>query len=248
MPKFAVYYIPRAEDEFYRRATEILGYDVRARKPVQMSEEQKECFHCLGDFVEDWVKDARPYGFHLTISDAIDFNFGDLPFIENEINDILNCFIPENHFTLQCRKNDFVTSWRVRNGDAVVLRYDPNDYLKVLHTLVVARIHTLGVGSGYLQRYLKDPSQYMEQPYLVHRIRKFYSPMVLDSYSPHFTLLNPYIGKDHYELSRLFSEMFGKFSEIRVDSICLLLQMSEDENWQIYREYKRETYPELLGT
>ncbi len=246
MPKFAVYYVPRGEDEFYRLATEILGYDVRARKPVQMSENLKNRFLSLGGFVEGWVRDAHPYGFHLTISDAIDFNFGDIMSIEKEIDDIMNCFSPDNPFTLQSLKNDFVTFWRVQNGDAVVLRYDPNDYLKVLHTLVVARVHTLGVGSGYLQRYLKDPSQYEERPYRAHRILKFYSPTVLDSYSPHFTLLNPYTGENK-ELSCLFSEMFGKFSEIRIDSICLLLQMSKDENWQIYREFKRQSYPKPPG-
>lgn len=244
MPKFAVYYVPQAEDDFYRLGTSILGYDVRARKSVQMPKELQDR---LGGFDQDWVKDARPYGFHLTIGDAIDFGFGDILSIEHEIDDILNCFDPGHPFTLQRRKEDFVTFWG-KQKEIVVLRYDSNDHLKVLHTLVAARVHPLGVGSGYLQSYLKNPKQYVDRSYLDHRILKFYSPTVLDSYSPHFTLLNPYTGEDHDDLKRLFSEIFGQFSRIRLDSICLLVQMHGDENWEIYKEFKRESYPESLGT
>lgn len=49
-------------------------------------------------------------------------------------------------------------------------------------------------------------------------------------------------------LRRLFPEIFDEFSDMEVNSICLLiLQMHEDENWEIYREFKRESYPKSLG-
>lgn len=231
MPKFAVYYVPLIEDDFYRLGTSILGYDVRARKPVQMPEK-------LQDLLDnpDWVKKARPYGFHLTIGDAIDFAPGDIQLIERELDELLHCFAPQHRFTLQRRGDDFVTFWGQRQ--VVVLRYDPNDYLQMLHTLVVARLHTLGSGSSYLERYLKNPGQYAERPHQAQKIRKFYRPTVLDEYAPHFTLLNPYTGDRHDELARTFSEMFGGFSHITLDSICLLLHTNENENWEIYREYQ----------
>ena len=243
MAKFAVYYVPPAEDEFYCRATEILGYDVRAGKSVQMSAALQRRFDCIGGFVEGWVKDARPYGFHVTVGDAIDFSLGDILAIENEVEDILNCFSPDNPFELRRRADDFVTFWPTRNGDAVVLRYDPNDHLKILHALVTARVHPLGVGSGYLERYIKNPTQYADRPYRAHRVRKFFSPTVLDSYSPHFTVMNPYNGESKNMLTRLFDEMFGEFAEITVESLCLLLKTGEDDNWQVWREFKRESYP-----
>jgi hypothetical protein len=229
MPKFAVYYVPPAEDDFYRLGTSVLGYDVRARKPAHMPEKLQGL---LGN--SDWVKRASPYGFHLTIGDAIDFVPGDMQSIERELDELLHCFAPDHRFTIQRRGDDFVTFW----GQVVVLRYDPNDYLRMLHTLVVARLHTLGSGSGYLERYLENPAQYAERPHQAHKVRKFYSPTALDDYAPHFTLLNPYTGDEHDELARIFLEMFGRFAQITLVSICLLMQMNKDEPWEIYREFK----------
>jgi 2'-5' RNA ligase len=119
----------------------------------------------------------------------------------------------------------------------VVLRYDPNDYLKILHAVIAARVHPLGTSSGYLQRYLEDPEKEAKQPYRVHRILKFVSPTIFDSYSPHFTLLRPHSGESKDELTQLFSDTFGRFDNIVLHSISLLVQSAEEENWRIYREF-----------
>ncbi len=198
----------------------------------------KELKELLGDFSEDYVKKARPYGFHLTIGSAIDFNIGDILSVEHEISDILNCFDPCHPFTLQRRKEDFITIWG-KNEKTVVLRYDPNENLKMLHAFVVTCIHRLGIGSTYLQRYLEDPSQYADRPYLAHRILKFYDPHIWDNYSPHFTLLNPYTGEDSNLLTNLLIKKFSRFSDMTLGSICLIIQMKEDGNWEIYKEFNR---------
>jgi hypothetical protein len=109
----------------------------------------------------------------------------------------------------------------------------------MFHTLVVARINVLGIGSGYLNRYLSTPRQYADEPHAALRIQKFYSPFVLSSYTPHFTLLNPYTGEEHERLRSVFSERFSEFSEIAVASISLLVQMHEDDVWKIHREFSR---------
>ncbi|MDZ7289370.1 MAG: hypothetical protein ONB44_11300 [candidate division KSB1 bacterium] len=246
MPKFAVYYVPEENTKFYSLGTQILGYDVRNRLSIEMHRDLQDR---IGTFEKDWVKNARPFGFHLTIIDAIDFDYDDIQRIEREIDNILNCFNPAHPFVLQRRDKDFVTFgdppayW---GRQLCVLRYDANDYLKILQTLLVARVNPLGIGSGYLQSYLKNPEMYEREPYKAHRTRKFYSPTILDDYSPHFTLLNPYTGKDHQRLRDLFTEMFGHFPVILVNSICLLVQMHEDDNWVIHGEFKRESYPAPL--
>lgn len=234
MPKFAVYYVPQAEDELYLLGTSTLGYDVRARRSVQIS----RCLQDhLGGFDQEWVNKAQPYGFHLTIGDSIEFSLGDILSIEHEIDDILRCFDPNHRFTLRRCESGFVTFWG-KQREVVVLRYVPNNYLMIFHTLVVALVYPLGSGSGYLQRYIRDPSLYVDDQHRAQRILKFYSPTVLDSYAPHFTLLNPYTGDCHDKIGRVFSDMFAPFSDITLDSICLLVQVSEDENWQIHREFK----------
>ena len=239
MPKFAVFYVPRAEDELYHLGTSILGYDVRASKNLKIPKELEDR---LKGFDQGWVKYSRPFGFHLTISGAVDFRFGDMLSIEREIDDILDCFDPEHPFTLRKSMDNFVTFWG-KQEEVVVLRYDPNEYMRMLHTLIVARVQSLGTGSNSLRRYLEDPKRYADRPYGAHRVLKFYDAPILDGYSPHFTLLNPYTGNNHEELVRHFSELFGHFSNITVDSICLLVQMHERENWKILREFKRQWYP-----
>jgi hypothetical protein len=236
MPKFAVYYVPPAEDDFYRLGTSILGYDVRARESLQMPQALQSR---LGGFDQEWVEYAQPFGFHLTIGDALDCDFDDILAVEREIEDILNCFDPAHLFTLQRPEEKFVTFWGDRR-ETLVLQYDPNDTLKMFHALIVARVNPRGIGSGYVRQYFADPSRYKGRLHQAHRIRKFYSPFILDAYQPHFTLLNPYRGRDHERLERVFAELFGGFSFMTLESICLLVQMGEGGNWRIYREFRRE--------
>lgn len=244
MAKFAIYYVPRAEDEIYRLGSELLGYDVRARKPIVLSEEMEKRFQTIGGYSEEWGRFARPYGFHMAIGDTIEFHLADLVSIENELDDLLNCFNPRHPFELwRVEDAEFVALRPGPHGQAVALRYRPNEALWVLHTLVVARLHTRGVGTAYLQRLLRDPTPFKDQPFQAHRIRKFFSPAVLDGYKPHFTVLNPYTGKRGEELAELLLEQFGKFTKIRINSICLMLQVSDDENFQIHREYECSQYP-----
>lgn len=230
MPKFAVYYVPEAGDDLYSMGSSVVGYDIRKRESVQTLAELRR----IPDFTGQWLQKAKPYGFHLTIGDSIDFDFGQISTIESELVDILGCFNPTTEFTLHRRKEDFVTFW----GPAVVLRYDPNDHLKILHAVIAARIHPLGTGSGYLRRHLGDPEKEANRQYRVRRTLKFYSPTVFDSYSPHFTLLHPHSGESKNELTQLFSRTFGRFDEVKVRSISLLVQLSEKENWRIYREFR----------
>ena len=76
MPKFAVYdSLPQEDDPFYRLGTQILGYDVRARTLVPSSSFQES----LGQLDEAWTAISQPYGFHLTISDAIDCHWSAIP-------------------------------------------------------------------------------------------------------------------------------------------------------------------------
>ncbi|KYK34619.1 MAG: hypothetical protein AYK18_13890 [Theionarchaea archaeon DG-70] len=244
MPRFAIYYVPPKESEFYRLGSQIVGYDVRARKLVKLGKDLKKL---LGRVDTKWVKHARPFGFHLTIGDAIDFE-GDIKEIkqdiEREIEIILNCFNPSHWFELTMRKENFVTIYRTKRGDAIVLRYDPNEYLKLFSTLVVSRVNTLGTGSGFLKRFKEDPAKY----YLHHghRILNFYAPYIFDDYSPHFTLLDPYTGNDHDRLRRTFSKIFRPFSHMYLDTICLLFQKERDKNWEICREFDLNCFPKPL--
>jgi hypothetical protein len=231
MPKFAVYFIPEKDDKFYQLGSSILGYDVRRkRKHETVHPELSES----GPLKDEWFSSARPYGFHLTIGDAIDFEPGDIAKIEQALSNLLGCFDPAHKFILTQRKDEVIAIW---NKETFVLRYDANDHLKILHALVSACINPLGNGSGYLVSYLRDRQDCESEPFRTNRILNFYSPTVFDSYRPHFTLVNPYTGHSHYELKLNLTSLFDEFSKIVIHSICLLVQLKDDENWQIYREY-----------
>jgi hypothetical protein len=231
MPKFAVYFVPEAESDFYRVGSSLLGYDVRTCQAARMSPRVKAQ---LPGFEEGWVEYARPYGFHLTIGDAIDVDLDTLPQIELELERVLGCFNPEHPFILnQCKKKPV----GFFGQQVAVLRYDANDHLMMFHALVTTRINVLGTGSGYLDRYISNPGRW--KPHQGLKIQRFFSPYVLDDYTPHFTVLNPYPGAEHERIKDVLSKEFAQFSKIPVTSICLLVQAHKAENWRIHREFHR---------
>ncbi len=235
MPKFAVYYIPQHDDPFYRLGTQILGYDVRARTSVMLPSDIREA---LGQWDEAWTTVSRPYGFHLTISDAIDCHWATIPLVERELVDVLGCFDPAHPFTLQRPIDGAVGLWGEAEKKSLVLLYEPNESLRMLHTLIVARINPLGEGSGFLKKYLAHPEQELPS-HQAQQIRLFFSPTVFDQWSSHFTLLNPYTAGEETVMASRLGHLFEPYGHRTIESVCLLIQRDDDANWQIYREFSR---------
>jgi hypothetical protein len=235
MPKFAVYYIPHCDDPFYRLGTQILGYDVRAHTSATLP---PDIWEALGQWDETWTTVSRPYGFHLTISDAIDCHWATIPLIERELADMLGCFDPAHPFTLQRRVDRAVGLWGETGRKSLVLLYEPNESLRMFHTLIVSRINPLGIGSNFLKQYLAHPEQELP-PHQAQQIRLFYSPTVFDHWYPHFTLLNPYTAGEETVMASRLGQLFESYGQVTMESVCLLIQRDDETNWQIYREFHR---------
>ena len=235
MPRFAVYYIPQADDPFYRLGTTLLGYGIRGRASVALPHDLHEQF---GQYEESWAAISRPYGFHLTITEALDCSWAAIPGIERELADLLGCFDPSHSFALRRWDQNPVGIWGEAGRNSLVLLYEPNEYLRMLHTLLVARLNPLGTGSGYLRRYLAHPEQEIP-PYEALQIKLFYSPKIFDSWYPHFTVLNPYTGGEPARIASLLGSLFEPFANLTVQTACLLIQVDGEANWQIYREFHR---------
>jgi hypothetical protein len=233
MPKFAVYYIPQADDPFYRLGTSIVGYDVRSRASVALPADLQER---LGPFDTNWAMISHRYGFHLTITDALNCSWAVLPQVEHELADLLGCFNPTHPFMLYRPSERSVGIWGETGKHSLVLLYKPNEYLRMLHTLFVARINPLGQGSSFLKRYLAHPEQ-ERPPHEIQQTRLFYSPTVLDNWYPHFTLLNPYTGSEPGLMASRFAQLFEPYTQFIVQTVCLLVQMDDEDNWHIYREF-----------
>ena len=235
MPKFAVYYIPQADDAFYQLGTSILGHNVRAGQTVAPSSELAEV---LGTDWPTWTTVSRPYGFHVTICEALDCHWTTIPRVEQELADLLKCFDPSHPLVLERRDDRPVGIWGEEARKSLVLLYEPNTTLRMLHTLLVARLTPLGLGSDFLRRYLTHP--HTELPaHQVQQIRLFSSPTVLENWYPHFTLLNPYTGAEPTVMASHLAQLFQSYKHITVQTICLLIQENQEANWQIYQEFHR---------
>jgi len=231
MPKFAIYFIPRGDDSFYQLGSQILGYDVRGRRsvkmPVDLSAE-------LGELDSAWVSQSRPFGFHATICDALDCDWATIPVIERRLADLLACFNAASTFTLNRCSEKPVGIWP--NGDAfcLVLLYQPNVMLSMLHGLLVGCINPHGSGSGYLREYLTGARSL--PPHSAQQVRLFSSPTILDNWFPHFTLLNPYRGPDPAAIASRLDKLSRSYTVLTIESLCLLVQEHQDREWFVYRE------------
>ena len=162
--------------------------------------------------------------------------------MERELSDLLGCFDPAHSFVLLRRGERPVGIWGETGRNSLVLLFEPNEYVRMLHTLLVARINPLGKRSGFLERYLAHPEQEL-QPHRAQQIRLFYSPTVLDNWYPHSTLLNPYTGGEPARVASLLTQLFEPYAQLIVQTVCLLIQMDDEDNWHIYQEFRRPSPP-----
>jgi len=73
----------------------------------------------------------------------------------------------------------------------------------------------------------------------VQQIRLFSSPTVFESWYPHFTILNPYIGEEALAMASRLARFFQSYRHVVVQTIGLLIQEHNEANWQIYQEFRR---------
>jgi hypothetical protein len=231
MPKFAVYFTPRAEDPFYQLGSQILGYDVRRRQAVKMPTSVSAG---LGEFDSAWVGKSRRFGFHLTVGDALDCDLATIPAVEERLADLLACFNPASSLTLQRSSEKPVGIWPSGEAYCLALLYQPNVTLAMLHALLVGCINPLGKGSVYVRQYLTGERSF--QPHAAQQVRLFSSPTILDNWTPHFTLLNPYSGADAAAMATRLALLAQGFPTVTIESLCLLVQEDHETDWFIYRE------------
>jgi hypothetical protein len=237
MPKFAVYYIPPAQSSLYQHGSEILGYDVRTGT---MLPEDNPTRAALPEFDPAWAALPQTYGFHVTMGYSLYFDGETLPQIEQEMEDVFNCFSPDVEFIFT-PASERVVFWQ---DEIVVLRYDPNPALLMLHTMLIARVNPLGTGSNMSEVYTqKDVAAF---PLVnLHRVRKYYTPYMLDGWTPHFTLMMPYKGTQPEAVRVALLDLFDN-EPIKVESICLLVRQDGETHYRLYREFCFKAYPKSI--
>ncbi len=167
---FSVYFIP--DGAVYEIGSSVLGYDVRAGQRVHSG-------------YADLVNNARSFGFHLTIADALyAANQKDVDYIEELVKAIF-------------RKIGGITvSYEVKAGfpddRSISLRCtDHSGTLHALHCELVSQVYTQAVGSNYtLFGALANRAYCADQERNNQMTRLYHAPYVLDCFLPHLTLLD----------------------------------------------------------
>ena len=217
--RFAVYIVPPAEHPFYRLGSSLLGHDVRARERLP-----------LPDFIRpEWQSEASPYGLHLTVVEGFYTEASKLDAIEAEARACLACLSPGAGLTLSGGHLD------VWDGGAVwVQRYTPTPALLVLHTLLLSRLSPFVSASPFDKEVQEGKWQ---RPFEQARMKLLHTPRGLDTFEPHFTLVQPYSGDDPASLRRELEALTRFFSELEVNQLALCVKPQGEENWQIRAEF-----------
>ncbi|AFZ66386.1 hypothetical protein [Deinococcus peraridilitoris] len=209
--RFAVYLVPNAEDAFYQLGSSALGYDMRAGRRVPQ----------LPELRPEWVAKAGQYGFHLTVTEAFECDPASFAAIEKEIVALCACFSPHSLLRLS---NGRMEVWD--EGTVIVRRFDPNEALLVLHALLTARLAPFVTGSSFERMVQENPHKY-PAPHERARLKLFHTPRGLDSWTPHFTLVEPYTGPDAGALAEDLEARFEPYPTLELDQVTLLSQKGE---------------------
>jgi hypothetical protein len=229
MPKFAVYAIPPANSTIYRRGSEILGYDVRAGAMLPYNNPTRDA---LPEFEESWVEQPQTYGFHMTTGYSLFFEWDRLAEVEDEIANVAACFWPDVRFMLTPVQDDPIPFWR---DDIIVLHYEPNPALLMLHAMLIARVNPLATGSNQSRAYSQYDANGID-PVLAHRVRHYYTPYMLDGWKPHFTLMMPYGGVQKAAMRAALGALFPP-QPLPVATICLLVREDNEAFYRLHREF-----------
>lgn len=221
---FGLYYIP-FDTDFYKNGSEIIGYDIFNGKHVV----------CPNGINREWVDESEKYGFHMTITDAVNINESSLPSIENKIDETLNCFSKNLDFSLSIDEIDF---WP-NDQTQLAIRLKPNDNVKMLHNVLVSRIQILGSGSLYsnvLNKQIAD-GKIKYSPDQVEKIKMFYAPYIFEQFKPHFTLLNPFSGdgSDREKVKELILSKFDKSANLSINKLTMATKKDDDEFFKVHK-------------
>jgi hypothetical protein len=222
--RFGLYLIP--EGKFYVDGSAVVGYDIRGQLPVKPP-----------SFIDpSWVSTSQEYGFHATITDAIEIDDSKLPTVAARIKDLLACFRSGNEYTL---KKTSVGFWRAGSNQAAI-QLQPNRKIELLHDVLVTAIHPLGQGSEYLEQYRNDKVHYFDSsPSQVQKTKQFFSPYIFEEFVPHFTCINPFNGTSD-QRRRLESDLrhlFKDVDELKFSKLSLVTRAPDDAHYRIIEDF-----------
>ncbi|WP_293912062.1 hypothetical protein [Deinococcus sp.] len=220
--RFAVYAVPPAGGEYYRLGTRLLGYDLRARQHV-----------ALPDFLRpEWQRDAGPYGLHLTVVEGFYTGPEHLGAIEAEARACLNCLSPGAVMSLH---GGCIAEWD--GGETWVHLFTPSLALSVIQTLLLARLSPFVTASPFSAAAAQGR---WNTPHERARLQLLRTPRGLDSYQPHFTLIQPY-GGDPAGLRQRLEALTRPHHQMHFAALALCVKPEGESHWHVRSEFGPHT-------
>ncbi|GMA15919.1 hypothetical protein E5F05_07035 [Deinococcus metallilatus] len=213
--RFGVYLCPPAGDPYYELGGQLLGFDVRVGREVP-----------LPAFLRpEWQADAGPYGLHLTVVEGFYTDPAWWPEVEAEVRACVACLTPGAVLTLTGGR---VEAWD--DGETWVHRLDANDTLLVLHTLLLARLARFVTASPFDAQVAAGK---YARPFEQARMRLLHTPRGLDSWQPHFTLVQPYGGPDPAGLRARLEALTASHHAQTYRSVALFEKREGEAHWRV---------------
>ncbi|MEF2279768.1 hypothetical protein V3W47_15850 [Deinococcus sp. YIM 134068] len=214
--RFAVYLCPPGDSPYYRAGSELLGYDVREGRELPLPSFLRP---------EDQT-DAGPYGLHLTLVEGFTTDPAWWPEIEAEVRACVACLSPGAVLTLTGGR---VEAWD--DGTTWVHRFDANTPLTVLHTLLLARLARFVTASPF-----DGKEDEYGRPFERARMALLRTPRGLDSWQPHFTLVQPYGGDDASGLRERLERLTAAHHTQTYRSVSLFERREGETRWRVRAE------------
>jgi len=218
--RFAVYLCPPAGDPYSELGTRLLGYDVWAGREVPLP----------GFLRREDQKEAGRYGLHLTVVEGFYTHPAWWPEIGAEVRACVACLAPGAVLGLTGGR---VEAWD--DGTTWVHRFDPSPTLLVLHTLLSARLARFVTASPFDGQVAQGK---YARPFEQARMRLLRTPRGLDSWEPHFTLVQPYGGPDPVGLRGRLDTLLRPHAAQTYRALALFEKPEGELRWRV-----RETVP-----
>lgn len=217
--RFAVYLCPPAGSEYYRLGSETLGYDVRARREVPLP----------ADLRPGWQTQAGPYGFHLTLVEGFYCAAEALLELETELRACMASLSPNANLALHGGQ---VEAWR--GGQVLAQVFRPSPGLLMLHAFLLARLARFVTHSPFADEIQAHPERYASA-WERARLELLHTPRGLDSYEPHFTLVDPYGGTpvQAEALRARLDDLLAPWAEQSYGSVALFVKPEGEARWQL---------------
>lgn len=216
--RFAVYLCPPANAPYYRLGSELLGFDVRAGRALPLP----------GFLRPQDQAEAGPYGLHLTLVEGFFTDPAWWPQIEAEARACTACLSPGAALSLTGGR---VEAWD--GGSTWVHRFETDAPLLVLHTLLLARLARCVTASPFGAEVARGR---YGRPFERARLRLVHTPRGLDTWQPHFTLVQPYGGSDAAGLRHRLESLTAPHHAQTYRAVTLFGKREGEAHWRVRAE------------